>query len=125
MKKSGIRYPSEFKSFSVILNRRYLVRSYEIAEALGCSTRTVWKWIVSARENRKLSRKGWRRRYLNAVGGYVEPHVRGKIKPWGRPHAGSTELIREAYRRLLRWIWFRRNGGFLDLEACARGEEPP
>jgi hypothetical protein len=127
---SYTRYPPEFKSFGFLLRYRYSIPVYITAEALGCSTRTVWKWIVGCRGGMKISRRGWRRRYTNMLGAPVEPHLRRmvKIKPWGRHPAFrqyTVEMVREAFRRLLRWIHFRDSGGYLDLQACADGDEPP
>jgi hypothetical protein len=127
---TDIRYPPEFKSFAFTLRSRYRIPVHIIAGALGCSTRTVWKWIVACRDGQKLSRRGWRRKYANMYGALIEPALRRvvKIKPWGKhpAHVQHTiEMVREAFRRLLRWIHFRDSGGYLDLIACAEGEEPP
>jgi len=123
-KMQGIRYPSQFKSFAFKLH--YIgVPTYVIARALGCSTKTVWKWVVTLRDGHKVTRRGWRRKYPNRFGVPIEPHLKGKIKAHGLPRDGTVQRVREAFQRLLRWIHFMEAGGYLDLEACLRGEEPP
>jgi biotin synthase-related radical SAM superfamily protein len=117
------RYPHEFKHFAIALNRRR-VGTQIIAQALGCSTKTVWKWIVNYRG--KLGRHHWVRK---RAGGYVEIRFRGKIKHFGRSmieHRWLVNNIKECFMRLVRWIYYRDVlGGELDMQACMDGEEPP
>jgi len=123
-----LRYPVEFKPFSYQLHRRGFP-IHVIAEAIGASTRTVHRWIVEIRRA-KLTMKGWVRKRPSRTGfNYLAPHLRGKIKLWGRLPWEHTHLVQSAkqcFQRLLRWIYFRDHlNGYLDLEACLKGEEPP
>ena len=111
--KSGFRYRKEFKAFAVFLHKNYYVRTYEIAQALGCSTRTVWKWILDYRLGNKLSRKGKRIRsdkYLKNV----------KINY-------RINKIRQAFQNLLLWLNAKILHPELELNlfAIAEGERPP
>jgi hypothetical protein len=120
-------YPVEFKSFAYLLNKRGF-GIHVLAEAIGASTRTVHKWVVEIRGSLK-GMSGWVRKRKQRMGySYIAPHLRGKIKLWGRlPHEHSFMVAkaRECFQRLLRWIYFRDHHGYLDLYACLRGEEPP
>ena len=123
-----VRYPAEFKPFAYHLHRRGF-KIQVISEAIGASTRTVWRWILEIRGS-KLSMKGWQRKRPQRWGyRYMAPHLRGKIKLFGRlpyEHQSLVARAKEAFMRLLRWLYFRdKLGGYLDLEACLRGEEPP
>jgi len=116
-------YPSEFKSLSLLLWRRYHVRTHTIAEALGCSRRTVWRWIVHIKGG-KLGRRGWQRKFpCSAPFDYTEDHIKARMGWWSNHH--NPGIVREAFRRLIRWMVYRDSGGHLDLIACAEGEEPP
>jgi len=123
-----VRYPLEFKPFAYHLNRRgYGI--HVIAEAIGASTRTVHRWIIEVRGSLKGMR-GWRRKLPSRLPcNYIAPHLKGKIKLWGRlpkEHQHLVASVKQAFMRLCRWLYFRdKEGGYLDLEACLRGEEPP
>ena len=111
--KSSFRYRKEFKTFAIFLHKNYHVRIHEIAQALNCSTRTVWKWIIDYRLGQKLSRKGKRirsDRYLRNV----------KINY-------RINRIRQAFENLVLWLNAKILHPQLELNlfAIAEGERPP
>jgi len=111
--KSGFRYRKEFKSFAIFLHKNYYVRTYEIAEALNCSTRTVWKWILNHRLGQKLTRKGKRIRsdkYLKDV----------KINY-------RINKVKQAFQNLVEWLNVKTIHPELELSLyhIAEGERPP
>lgn len=111
--KSGFRYRKEYKTFAIFLYNSYMVRIHDLAKALGCSTRTVWKWIISYRDGNKITRKGKRVRtdkYLKEV----------KINY-------RINMIRQAFNNLLEWLNFKVLHPEIELNlfAIAEGEKPP
>ncbi|MBC7091028.1 MAG: helix-turn-helix domain-containing protein [Nitrososphaeria archaeon] len=111
--KAGFRYRPEYKTFAIFLYKNYYVRIHDIAKALNCSTRTVWKWIIAYRNGDKITRKGKRvrsDRYLREV----------KINY-------RINKIRQAFDNLLYWLNMRILYPTLqlDLYAIAEGEKPP
>jgi len=81
-------------------------KTYEIAKALGISTRTVYKTIIKYRDGKKISRKGWVRR----IPRYYR-HTNVKIK--------RISIIQKLFYNLLDWI---EKSKILDLEAILEGK---
>lgn len=110
---AGFRYRKEYKAFAIFLYKNYYVRIHDLAKALYCSTRTVWKWIIAYRNGEKITRKGRRVRsdkYLRQV----------KINY-------RINRIRQAFNNLLEWLNIRLLHPELELDfhAIAEGERPP
>jgi len=98
--KSGL-----IKAFSIKLYKKGY-RTHEIAQALGVSTRTIWKAIKKYRNDQKLGRHHWIRRTpkywrLKSV----------KIK--------RIQHIQKLFYNLLDWL---QNSQILDLDAIVRGD---
>jgi orotate phosphoribosyltransferase-like protein len=53
--------PIEKAGIRVFIKKSYKkgFKTYEISQAIGTSTRTVWKIIIKARNGKKITRKGW------------------------------------------------------------------
>ncbi|MEM2772543.1 MAG: helix-turn-helix domain-containing protein [Candidatus Pacearchaeota archaeon] len=98
-------YKPEFKIISWKLYQKGF-KTYEIANALGTSTRTVWKWILKHRNNRKISRKGWRRRWGNN-----RRLTSVKIK--------RIQYIQRVFFNLMDWL---QNAEILDFDAIVEGK---
>jgi len=111
-----MRYPLEFKYLSYKLNQKG-VGTHVIAKTIGCSSKTVWNWVVAFRGGKKLTRKGWARRRGDLLS--QRWFREGKIK-------FTVRAIGECFQRLVRWMFFRDyQGGWLDWDAILAGEEPP
>jgi hypothetical protein len=81
-------------------------RTYEIAEALGVSTRTIWKTIRKSRNNKFLGRHHWIRRTPKFW------RLKGvKIK--------RIQHIQKLFFNLLDWL---QNAQILDLDAILQGK---
>jgi hypothetical protein len=81
-------------------------KTHILAKALGVSYRTVWKWIVKARNGRKIGRKGWSRRLPRIMLYYGV-----KIK--------KIQTIQNIFYRL--WEDFQ-NGEEIDLDKIIKEE---
>jgi len=123
--RPSIRYPPEFKVAAWKLYRRG-VKTYVIAKAINCSTKTVWTWITRI-AGTKLSRKGYRRKYPAVYYGPLEPHLKGKIKRNGRFFIQFTiQKVRQVFVNIERWMnALKRRLTLEELLAAIEGEEPP
>ena len=93
------------KAFVIKLYKKGF-KTHEIADALGVSTRTIWKTIVKYRNGKKITRKGWSRRIPK-----FWRHTSVKIK--------RSEIIQKLFFNLLDWL---QNAETLDLDAVVEGK---
>ena len=120
-----VRTPMIFKAFTIKLYRDKGVRTHVLAKTLNVSTATVWKWIVTSRNGRKIGYnsygnklKSYRKKYDAAY--IIPPRIRPKLKEV--KITGQAERVRSYFQLLVRWI---NSSNPLDLDMVANGEEPP
>ena len=97
--------------------RTFIIKAYkkkfkihEISEALGVSTRTVHKVIIKWRNGKRLTMKGWRRRYPK----YLRlTCVRICVK---------IKRIKEVQRLFMNLVDWLQNAEILDFDAIMRGK---
>jgi len=121
-------HPSEMRALANLLYARGF-RIHEIARAWEVSTRTVWLALVKARGVTKLGKN------RSQVKRPLNPDIvleKKTVGPWWDKKVKTIRFSRQRLRflravlaLLLRWISFRRAGGYLDLQAVLEGEEPP
>jgi len=120
--------PSEIRALTSALYARGF-RIHEIARAWEISTRTVWLTLVRAQGVTKLGKNRSPARRPLSPDIHLEKRVVGswwerKVKTI-RFSKHRLHFLRAVLALLLRWISFRRAGGYLDLQAVLEGEEPP
>jgi len=78
-------------------------RGWKLTGNHGLSTKTISNWIKKVKIHSPIN------------------SVRRRIKnTWA-----SVSHVKIIFENLVRWLRFRDKGGYLDLDACLRGERPP